>query len=203
MPCNNYRLSVKPFLENGHLLGLDLFGNVDVGFHSFIVGMAGPFHHHLRRDATCKRKTDECAAAGVGAYKFILRTGFFFALSCADNRARDGLNDFTQFAKVLQVFVHPLVGDDWESEALGKLLLLVFVEDKQKVWGTEEKAPHTLKELSDLYIKDYEELVQANGSGKETLFRYRVCQNRVLEFVSKEYGMKDIPLDDVEQTLPR
>ena len=31
MPCNNYRLSVKPFLENGHLLGLDLFGNVDVG----------------------------------------------------------------------------------------------------------------------------------------------------------------------------
>ena len=70
---------------------------------------------------------------------------------------------------------------------------------KQKVWGTEEKAPHTLRELSDLFIKDYEELVNANRSGKETLFRYHVCQNRVLEFVSKEYGMKDIPLDDVDK----
>ena len=56
-------LSFKTFLENGHLLGLDFLGNVDVRSHGFVVGVAGPFHHHLGRNATSKCKTYEGTAA--------------------------------------------------------------------------------------------------------------------------------------------
>ena len=35
----------------GHLAGLDAVDDVDVGFHRFVVGVAGPFHHDVGRDA--------------------------------------------------------------------------------------------------------------------------------------------------------
>ena len=70
---------------------------------------------------------------------------------------------------------------------------------KMKATGTEDKVPHTFVELSNLYIKDYEELVRIQGSGKETLFRYKVCQSRVLDFMHDEYQVKDMPLDSIDK----
>ena len=38
-------------LKELHGIGLGLLGNLDIGHHGLIVGVAGPFHHYLRRDA--------------------------------------------------------------------------------------------------------------------------------------------------------
>ena len=70
---------------------------------------------------------------------------------------------------------------------------------KMKATGTEEKVPHSFKELSDLYIKDYTELVRVQGSGKESLFRYKVAQSRVFDFLRDEYNVKDMPLDGIDK----
>ena len=70
---------------------------------------------------------------------------------------------------------------------------------KMKATNTEERVPHSFKELSDMFLKDYEELVRAQGSGKESLFRYKVCQNRMLDFMRDEYKVKDMPLDNIDK----
>ena len=49
----------------GHSVGLGAGGNVDVGFHGFVVGVAGPFHDYLGRDAAGEGETDEGASAGL------------------------------------------------------------------------------------------------------------------------------------------
>ena len=36
----------------GHLAGLDAVDDVDVGLHRLVVGVAGPFHHDVGRDAS-------------------------------------------------------------------------------------------------------------------------------------------------------
>ena len=64
-------LSLQILFKDSHLFCLDLFCNVDVGFHGFIVGVAGPFHHDLRRDVGGQGKADEGAAAGMGADEFV------------------------------------------------------------------------------------------------------------------------------------
>ena len=50
----------------GHLAGLDAVYDVDVGLHRLVVGVAGPFHHDVGRDASGKSLNDECLAASVG-----------------------------------------------------------------------------------------------------------------------------------------
>ena len=44
----------------GHLAGLDAVDDVDVGLHRLVVGVAGPFHHDVGRDA-----------AGEGPRKYV------------------------------------------------------------------------------------------------------------------------------------
>ena len=41
-----------------HGVCLGLFGDVDVGLHGFVVGMAGEFHHDLGRDAAGESHAD-------------------------------------------------------------------------------------------------------------------------------------------------
>ena len=44
----------------GHLAGLDAVDDVDAGFHRLVVGVAGPLHHDVGRDA-----------AGEGPRKYV------------------------------------------------------------------------------------------------------------------------------------
>ena len=85
----------------------------------------------------------------------------------------------------------------YELQAEGKDVTADKV--KQRVCCTGEKKPLTMKEITDLFIDDYEDLVKAKGSGKESLFRYRVVQSRVLDFIKKEYGVKDMALDSIDK----
>ena len=47
-----------------HSVGLGAGGDVDVGFHRLVVGVAGPFHDYLGRDAAGEGEADEGASAG-------------------------------------------------------------------------------------------------------------------------------------------
>ena len=47
---NQAELFLHLLLKELHGIGLGLLGNVDVGFHGLVVGVAGPFHHYLQRD---------------------------------------------------------------------------------------------------------------------------------------------------------
>ena len=74
--------------------------------------MAGPLHHHLRRDATGERQADESTAAGMGGKHFILGESLFHPGTSAEAYPGDGLVEATQFSQILQVLVHLLVADD-------------------------------------------------------------------------------------------
>ena len=76
MVTNKYFPKLQPKLQTcsrsvqeihlGHLAGLDAVDDVDVGLHRLVVGVPGPFHHDVGRDASGKSLNDECLAAGVG-----------------------------------------------------------------------------------------------------------------------------------------
>lgn len=59
-----YGLSLVELSHSLALLGL---GNVDVGLHGGVVGVAGPFHDDVGGDAHGEGVAYEGAAAGVGA----------------------------------------------------------------------------------------------------------------------------------------
>ena len=53
--------------------------------------------------------------------------------------------------------------------------------------------------LFDLFIDYYEKLVVTQDYGHESFFRYKVCKDRVMAFVNKEYKTSDLPLTDISK----
>ena len=82
--------------------------------------------------------------------------------------------------------------DRWDAKAL-KL--------KNKLCSTEEKPIKSTMQLFDKFITEYAELVQAKGYGKEALIRYKICKNRVQEFLKKEMHADDIPVESINKRL--
>ena len=56
-----------------------------------------------------------------------------------------------------------------------------------------------MEKLFDLFISDYEKLVLTQDYGKESFFRYKVCKDRVMHFIQKEYKTSDLPLTDINK----
>ena len=91
--------------------------------------MSGPFHDDLRRNTARKSKADESAAACVGADQVVLRLYFLHSLPSSDNNPGNRGIQSAKLAKDFQVFVHALVADDGQSQAIGELLVLVLFKD--------------------------------------------------------------------------
>ena len=72
--------------------------------------MAGPFHHDVRRDAERQGIDDEGAAAGVGADEFPLGMDLVGADVALVGGNTDLFIDTGEFAQLLDVAVHRLVG---------------------------------------------------------------------------------------------
>ena len=72
--------------------------------------MAGPFHHDVRSDAEGKGVDDEGAAAGVGADEFPLGLDLVGADVALVGGDANLLIDTSEFAQLLDVAVHRLVG---------------------------------------------------------------------------------------------
>lgn len=72
---------------------------------------------------------------------------------------------------------------------------------KNKLCSTEEKPIKSTMELFDKFITEYAELVKAKGYGKEALLRYKICKNRVQEFLKKEMHADDIPVESINKRL--
>lgn len=72
---------------------------------------------------------------------------------------------------------------------------------KNKLCSTEEKPVKSTMELFDKFIAEYAVIVQNNGYGKEALVRYKICKNRVQEFLKQEIHADDIPLENITKRL--
>lgn len=122
-------LLLQPHLKDGHGVGFGLFGNVDIWFHGFVVGVTGPFHDDLGRDAGGEGEADEGTAAGMGTDVFVFGLGLFNPLCGSVVGLCDRLVDLAQLAQGLEVLVHLLVADDREGQVARKLFILVLVQD--------------------------------------------------------------------------
>ena len=72
---------------------------------------------------------------------------------------------------------------------------------KNKLCSTEEKPIKSTMDLFDKFIAEYAELVKARGYGKEALIRYKICKNRVQEFLKDEMHANDISIDAINKRL--
>ena len=117
------------FVKLLHGLGFVGCGNVYVGFHGLVVAVAGPPHHHDRRDADGQGVADEGFPGGVGAHQFPFGKDFFYTVAVHVLAFADGLVDAAKLAEILEGRVHLLVGDDGEGFIGLKLTILVFVQD--------------------------------------------------------------------------
>ena len=72
---------------------------------------------------------------------------------------------------------------------------------KNKLCSTDEKPIKSTMDLFDKFITEYAELVKARGYGKEALIRYKICKNRVQEFLKDEMHANDISIDAINKRL--
>ena len=93
-----------------HRTGLDGVHDVNVGLHGLVIGVAGPFHHDVRRDAEGQGVYNESATAGVGADEFPLGLDLVGADVAFVGGDADFLIDAGELAQLLDVAVHRLVG---------------------------------------------------------------------------------------------
>ena len=84
-------------LEELHGIGLGLLGNLDIGLHGLIVGVAGPLHHHLGRNAAGEREADERTAGSVGANQVALGGSLLCSTKAAD------ISDFFYLRRNLRI----------------------------------------------------------------------------------------------------
>ena len=70
---------------------------------------------------------------------------------------------------------------------------------KMRLCSTDEKANMSIGKLFDLFITDYEQLVLTQDYGHESFFRYKVCKDRVMHFISMNYKTSDLPLTSIDK----
>ena len=112
-----------------HGIGLSLLGNGNVWFHSLVIGVAGPFHHHLGRDAAGKGETDEGTPGGMGTNQIALGGSLFHTFPTLVVNLGDGRIETYQLAEVLQIAVHQLVGQHRQCTVIREVAMLVLLQD--------------------------------------------------------------------------
>lgn len=70
---------------------------------------------------------------------------------------------------------------------------------KMELTSTDEEKNISVNDLFERFINDYEKLVLTQDYGKESFCRYKVCRDRVQEFMKKEYKVHDMPLTAINK----
>ena len=126
---NFAKLSLYQPIQLRHLTCLNTVNDIDVRFHGLVVGVAGPFHHDVGRDAEGEGVYDEGAAAGVGADELMLGVDFIGADVPFISRDSDFFINAGEFAKLLDVPVHGLVGIVRQRLVILEGGVLVFLQN--------------------------------------------------------------------------
>ena len=122
------RLSYQP-IKLRHRTRLDGIHDVDIGLHGLVVGVAGPFHNDVGRDAEGQGVDDEGAAAGMGSDQLPLGldlVGADVALVGGDTNL---FIDTSEFAQLLDISVHRLVGVVRQGLVVLEGGILVFLQN--------------------------------------------------------------------------
>ena len=112
-----------------HRTRLDGVHNVDVGLHGLVVGVAGPFHHDVWGDAEGEGVDYVGAAAGVSANQLPLGLNLVGADVALVGGDADLFIDAGEFAQLLDVAVHRLVGVVRQGLSILEWGVLVFLQD--------------------------------------------------------------------------
>lgn len=70
---------------------------------------------------------------------------------------------------------------------------------KMDLTSTDEEKNVSVMKLFERFINDYEKLVLTQDYGQESFFRYKVCRDRVQEFMIKEYKVNDMPVANINK----
>ena len=70
---------------------------------------------------------------------------------------------------------------------------------KMRLCSTDERANMSIGKLFELFINDYEQMVLTQDYGHESFFRYKVCKDRVMHFISMTYKTSDLPLTSIDK----
>ena len=103
--------------------------DVNVGLHGLVVGVAGPLHHDVGRNAQREGVDDEGAAAGVGTDQFPLGLDLVGSDVALVGRDANLFINSGKAAKFLDVAVHRLVGVVRQGLAVLEGCVLVFLQD--------------------------------------------------------------------------
>ena len=87
----------------------------------------------------------------------------------------------------------------YDMQSAGEVITAAKI--KMKLFSTDEKANMSLGRLFDIFLTDYEKLVLTQDYGHESFFRYKICKDRVMAFIQKEFKTPDLPLDSVNKRL--
>ena len=116
-------------LEELHGIGLCLLGNLDIGLHGLVVGVAGPLHHNLRRDTSGEGETDEGTPGSMGTNQVALGGSLLHTFSTLVVNLGDGRVEAYQLAEVLQIAVLQLIGQHRQCTVIREVAVLVLLQD--------------------------------------------------------------------------
>ena len=129
-------------------------------------------------------------------------TKCFASPDCWDNKTHrtDGstkeLKATNRLLDDLQASIHRHF---YDMQSAGEVITAAKI--KMKLFSTDEKANMSLGRLFDIFLTDYEKLVLTQDYGHESFFRYKICKDRVMAFIQKEFKTPDLPLDSVNKRL--
>ena len=86
-----------------HSAGLVFVGDVDVGLHGLVAGVAGPFHDGLDADAGGEGGADEGAAGRVGRETLPFGQGLLDTLAADEPGTGHGRVDSAHFTELFDV----------------------------------------------------------------------------------------------------
>lgn len=94
-----------------HRAGLVLVGDVNVGFHGLVAGVACPLHDGLGVDAGGECGADEGAAGGMGGEALPFRDGLLMSLPSGEPHSGHRCIDPAHFAELLDMDIDRRHGD--------------------------------------------------------------------------------------------
>ncbi len=115
-------------VEFVHRISLDVVGYVYVWFHSLVVAVPRPFHHHLCGDAQCQSVTDECPSSGMGSQQSVFGCDGVYAFVSLVVGFPYRIVDFRKFSQFFQIIVHLLIADDRKCLMVFKVHAFVFFQ---------------------------------------------------------------------------
>lgn len=115
----------------------------------------------------------------------------------AEGRTLGKTKEEKEINSYLEEFRSSVIRNYYDMQAAGQDISVHKL--KMKLCSTDENSNITVSTLFQRFIENYETVVLSQNYGKESFFRYKICRDRVMEFIKKKYGVSDLPLTSIDK----